>query len=374
MPNDRLPLVLVGCTLGLNLLLRPNLVAMQAAILIAFVVTAMRSGNWGLLLGKLAWTAVGLLVILIPALAYLAARGALSEMLRVVLVFNFQYSEGFSLVELSNGARGVIRAVGRIPVALALSGDALALYSLWRARSNPGHRSAFLLVPVIGWPVEVVLSTLSGRSYLHYFISWAPYLAIFAAVLIAQLMRPFERLGTRYAGPLVLALALIALTFARPWAAYGDTVSTLLRTGRRPPAFRDPVALYVEATTGPADRVFVWGFRPIVNFASGRDAPVSFLPYPLVHVDSPLGRAWADQFYAELTADPPILLVNMIEPDDRERLPDLDRIVRREQTIKRGQVVLAHNLPETLNWIEAHYTLAGRVDGHDVYRLNQAVP
>jgi hypothetical protein len=257
-------------------------------------------------------------------------------------------------------------------VALALSGYALALYPLWRASSNPGQRSGFLLVPVIGWPVEVLLSTLSGRSYLHYFISWAPYLAIFAAVLLAQLLKPFGSLRARYVGPLVGAFALLALTISRPWAAYGDTVATLVRTRRLPPAFRDPVALYIQATTEPAERVFVWGFRPIVNFASGRNAPVSFLPYPLVHVDSPLGRAWADQFYAELTADPPILLINMIEPDDRERLPDLDRQVRRDQTIKRSQVVLAHNLPETLDWIEAHYTLAGRVDGHDIYRLNQA--
>jgi hypothetical protein len=138
--------------------------------------------------------------------------------------------------------------------------------------------------------------------------------------------------------------------------------------------YRDPLALYIMENTSPQDKVFVWGFRPIINFVSGRESPVSFLPYPLIHVDTPLGNHWADQFYSQLTTDPPVLIVNVIEPADRERIPDLDPIVRKEYKIKRKEVVLAPNLQDTLDFIEQNYVRVGNVNGYDVYRLKTSIP
>ena len=112
----------------------------------------------------------------------------------------------------------------------------------------------------------------------------------------------------------------------------------------------------------------------MINFVSGRETPVSFLPYPLVHVDTPLTNGWAEQFYIQLTAHPPKLIVNLIEPADRERIPDLDQNVRKEQKIKWKNVVLASNLNETLYFIEENYVKVGNVNGADIYQLITSLP
>jgi hypothetical protein len=126
--------------------------------------------------------------------------------------------------------------------------------------------------------------------------------------------------------------------------------------------------------TSPGQKVFVWGFRPIINFVSERESPVSYLPYPLIHVKTPLGNHWADQFYSQLTTDPPVLIMNVIELTDRARIPDLDPVVRKKNKIKYKEVVLAQNLSETQDFIKENYTRIGTVDGCDIYRLKTSIP
>ena len=123
------------------------------------------------------------------------------------------------------------------------------------------------------------------------------------------------------------------------WKNYGTVLAQIGSSPNVGLDYCDPVASYIVENTSPQDKVFVWGFRPIINFVFGRESPVSFLPYPLIHVDTPLGNHWADQFYSQLTTDPPALIVNVIEPADRERIPDLDPDVREEYKIKRKEVV-----------------------------------
>ena len=66
--------------------------------------------------------------------------------------------------------------------------------------------------------------------------------------------------------------------------------------------------------------------------------------------------------------------MNVIEPADRERIPDLDPIVRKEYKIKRKEVVLAPNLQDTLDFIEQNYVRIESVNGYDIYRLKTSIP
>jgi len=225
---------------------------------------------------------------------------------------------------------------------------------------------------LIGWPIEAVLSALSGRNYLHYFIGWAPYVGLLCGYAVYLLLRQFAPNSDKYS--VFVLFTLIALTLGSNMTVWKNYGAVLAQIGSAELDYRDPVALYIVENTSPQDKVFVWGFRPIINFVSGRESPVSFLPYPLIHVDTPLGNHWADQFYSQLTTDPPALIVNVIEPADRERIPDLDPIVRKEYKIKRKEVVLAPNLQDTLDFIEQNYVRIESVNGYDIYRLKTSIP
>jgi len=64
----------------------------------------------------------------------------------------------------------------------------------------------------------------------------------------------------------------------------------------------------------------------------------------------------------------------MIEAADRNRIPDLDREVRKRETIRYKSVVLAPNLKDMLNFIDDNYELVGTVDGSNVYHLKTSRP
>jgi hypothetical protein len=181
--------------------------------------------------------------------------------------------------------------------------------------------------------------------------------------------KPWAKTGNFHT-PLTLILIAAALVARfETWQNYAAVLATRI-THHAPSEYRDPVADYIEQHTSPADKVLVWGFRPIINFTAHRETPVTYLPYPLSHVDTPLAHRWADEFHTQLTTNPPALIVNMIEEADRERIPDLDPEVRQRQKIKWKDVVLAHNYKDVLEFINGNYVRVDTVNGCSVYQLN----
>jgi hypothetical protein len=374
-PDHKLYSLLIGISLGLNILLRPNNIGMQAAAVGAYFVLAVISRNWLLLFQRLILIALGGIAVLAPVILYFSLQGALMEMVNVVLVFNYQYSDGSGLSRVLDGLLNASTSIGLMFVAIALFGYALSLFSLVKREVFNTVLGKFLLILIIGWPIEAVLSTLSGRNYPHYFLVWAPYLGLLCAYVTYVLLRQFLPRSEKYVIVCILILLTITLTGKiNVWKGYGTVIARWWSSPQVGLDYRDPVASYILENTSPGDKVFVWGFRPIINFVSDRESPASFLPYPLIHVDTPLGQHWADQFYTQFTVDPPVLVINMIDPSDRERIPDIDPEVRKQYKIKWKDVVLAHNYRETLDFIEQNYVLVDNIDGSDIYRLKKSMP
>lgn len=356
--------IIIGLTLGFNLLLRPNNISIQAAIAVTYLILTLVSKDWKLLVKRALQILAGMLIVLIPVILYFAANNALTEMINVVIKFNAQYSAGGGVSRIFEGALNAANGIGLAWIGLAATGYALAALRLLKNKNPALPQDRFLLVLLNGLPIEAVLSTVSGKNYPHYFIGWAVYVGLLSAYVIYAGLTKFSISADKHAQRLVLALIVIAC------AARFDVLknyAAALSSGMTD--YRDPVAEYIQRNTAPEDQALVWGFRPIINFAAQRETPVTYLPYPLSHVDTPLARRWADEFYAQIVANPPVLIVNMIEAADRERIPDLDPEVRKGQKIKWKEVVLAHNYKAVLEFIRQNYVKMDSINGYDVYKL-----
>lgn len=371
-PKNKMPNFLIGLSLGFNILLRPNNISMQIAVVGAFVVLAFLSKDWRLLVRRFVLIALGGAAVVVPVLLYFVLQGALKEMINVVFVFNYQYSSDTGVAQILGGIKDASVSIGVIISVIALTGYLLAIFIVIKSLVRGTEFSPLLLVLLLGLPIELILSTLSGRNYLHYFIGWAPYLGVLCAyVIFWSLAGSLPRLEKNISLVLFVLILITIFSKLEAWRGYGDVLTSLPKGQVE---YVDPVALYIQENTVEQDKVFIWGFRPVINFVSGREAPVAFLPYPLIHVDTPLTSDWAEQFYSQLTSDPPKLIVNLIESADRERIPDLDQNIRKEQKIKWKNVVLAPNLNETLSFIEENYTKVGNVNGADIYQLKTSLP
>jgi len=374
-PDRKLYGFLIGVSLGANILLRPNNIGMQVAAAGAFFVLAVISKEWRLLWQRAISMVLGAMVVLLPVILYFTLQNALTEMINVVLVFNAQYSNGGGLSEVFGGLISASTSIGFVFVIFALIGYAALLFSFFKHKEFDTLPGKFLLILLIGWPIEALLSSLSGRNYPHYFLGWAPYLGLLGAYAVFIFLRRFMPYSEKY--KIACVLVLLAFTLAGKnniWKEYGAVLSQMWKSPASTLDYRDPVAVYIREHTAPEDKIFVWGFRPVINFASDRESPASFLPYPLIHVDTPLGEHWADQFYLQFTTHPPALVINMIEPADRERIPDIDPEIRKQYKIKYKDVVLAHNYKDMLDFIHQNYTRIETINGYDIYRLNTTLP
>ena len=378
-PLSRAYLLLIGLSLGLNILLRPNNISMQIAILSAYVVLTILSGDWRLLFKRMIWIFLSSSLVLSLAVLYFYLQGALDDMIEAVIIFNYQYSDDPTLSKVRIGVEIASNTIGIFFIVLAVIGYILSVISLIKQEVRNTVLGRFLIVLIIGWPLEAVLSTLSGRNYIHYFILWAPYVGLLSGYAIYMLLRflsaRFVPNPEKYTPYLIVILLLISVvSHLDAWRKYGNALSIAFSSPQAAVDYRHPVATYVSANTSPGDKVLVWGFRPVINFMAERESPATYLPYPLSHVESGLAHQWAEAFYSQLTSEPPIMIVDMVEPPDRERIPFLTPELRETQRIKRRLIVLAYNLDLVFDFFEQNYTFAEEVAGYKVYRLKTDVP
>ncbi|MCS6995323.1 MAG: hypothetical protein N2117_06450 [Anaerolineales bacterium] len=360
-PARRWPLFVIGLTFAASFSFRANNTGVQMALVLAWVISAIFQKDFRTLLHRLLWSGLGVLLGLgLVSLPFLL-NGTFDEMLEAALFYNFAITQ--SAPDFPGTFRAGLLRMG-IPAGFGLLG-----YLLLLARAVEQRRlepwGLFLLVL---WPLEVVLSSLSGRGYDHYFIPWMVTLAILTAVLLDALFPAFNRFVEARPFPvLVVSLVLMVLFSTQSLAQYGQTFRRLAFERQQGIEIDHPVAAYLRKQTRPEDTVLVWGARLAFNVLARRETPSAYLFYPLL-AETPLSRRMADQFYADLTTRPPLLIVDtaLINQD---LVPSLDPSIRREQ-FQSGKLwpTLPENIHAVLAFIDEHYQLVETIQNYPIYR------
>ena len=183
---------------------------------------------------------------------------------------------------------------------------------------RPGDRRE--LLTVLAWLLAGAVSCIVQNKYFsyHYFMM-LPGVAILGALAASDIC---GRLGrARIPAGLAIAATLISLSkFPQCWLNLGrlavgsenlyDSWSDLVDYQEIDTAVRDNLALaeYIQKTTRPEDKVFLWGFEPMVNFVAERKTVSRFL------YNYPFAVSWGNPAYesellAALSANPPTLFV-----------------------------------------------------------------
>ena len=150
-------------------------------------------------------------------------------------------------VALRRTARG--RAEVKTPDARDAPAQVVWLLALWTAAAT-------------------ALTFLGGRFFDHYFPAVVPPLAALATVGYFAV-----RASMRWRR-VVLGLALAPVFTCWFGALEYPATMTLLGDDRKP---YDQIAAYIQATTAPTDRVFVWGYYPLIYVAADRLAGSRFV-------------------------------------------------------------------------------------------------
>ncbi len=357
--------VWVGLMAALAFSLRPNNIGAHLAIAlvllsIAFFFPKERLRTFKRILAA----ALGSATIFGIIGIYFAANHALGDLLDQVFIFNYHYSKlkDFSWLAL---VKGYTTLAVFFQLGLAgLVGLFVYLYQIWRQpQSADNLKTRFAFLTLVFVPIQLYLSLMSGRKYLHYYIAWLPVLALLIGFLIFWVSQ-YAGIRQRHIFRFLLAAALLLAFGAQPVFSRMPPLINLAQTIHRQKSLPQPnysavergeYVQYILKHTQPDDYVLIWGNASVYNFLTERKPPARFVyTYPF-GVPNYVSQEIVDELLLAIAQKKPMII----------------DATARDKTIPGINAGLWKDLPITqdlIRFIETHYTHVDTV-GSERFRI-----
>jgi hypothetical protein len=339
---------LIGATAAIGLLLRPNIVGLQLSIGLYLVLSMLLQHERMHRLIQAGRFVAGVISVLLPVLFYFGITGALDALWDAVVRFNLVYSSGSVLSKLSVPLQGFEYLKRSGIIFIALIGWASAPYFLLRTQvKNVG--TPLYMVALIDLPVELVLVSVSGRTYPHYFLIMLPVLTLLCAIFASQFLYHVSRrfLTPRY-GQVPLAsfalLAILGLMSFLPARAVMWGIQEVLN-GKSIPS---DLVEYVEEHTAPGSYLLIWGAEAKYNFLTGRPSPTRYAYQSPVFTTGYLRDDMIQELLNDIQEKKPLI----IDASQRNRkVPPLEI----DQRISWSNPDIVARASPILKYIDEHY-------------------
>ena len=376
LPGSRARLVrLVGCGLafGIAVSIKQSVLLHPVPVLLYLAVDAhrrrvprcadtRRGAPWGRVLGEM--TILGAATLAVPGafLAHAAAEGTLKDLIYYCFTYNSQVHLNpspkhfiwlgvlffrlagqtlFFIVTLFLATRAAPWVMSRVKAAFLLR-------SPWALTRGFGNKEYIGLHFVLA----LVAASAMYRFFPHYYLQAAPFMALSVG---AALEGAFRRASAARARAQVGALAGFVLASAILGCYFGEKIDGRVAHDRT----ANDAAKYIEATTKPSDRIFVWGFSPwIYAYAHRRPAGR--------YVFETYVTGFVPWFWEKLSLEK-----SRVVPGSMEALlGDLDRedpVV----VVDAGSYMMARPMrtyAQSSAWLHEHYCFEVRIGAHDIYR------
>ena len=354
-------LVLAGVLCGAGTLIKPTAISLPVAASAWLVVRRpVLRGPAPLLVDAARALAIwaGFLIAWLCAFGYFSRLGVWDDL----VYWAFRWTLGTYIPTGTAHSPFLLRFVSGFCVWIGLTAILWILSSVAvrarLARPAPTDSPAQVTSLLVAWVLAATaLTFLGGRFFDHYFPAVIPGLAALAAA-------GFEAVRDRVAWRRAVAITVIVPVVAC-WAGTWQIERTKAWFGE-PPRPYDEIASYVHDRSGADDRVFVWGYFPVLYVAAGRLAATRYVGchyltgYAAIglgrdlppEVEDPLGVPGGFAILlAELERDRPVLLVDTAPAD-----------------LHHWRRYPLARYPDLATYVAAHYVHEATVQGAAIYR------
>ncbi len=362
------PSFLMGASIVLNFLLRANNIGTQAIVILTALIFTFIKRKETYFWHFLVYLVFGALSIAIPTTLYFIFNGTFTAMIDASILYNFTYSfeQGGSF------SSSIAPALADLNMGFYFLGIAwlFAVKDLISGFMKNEFRP-FVFLTVFALPVEMIMSSISGRGYGHYFICWIPALMLSVGFQLSIIQNEaidvdFREKCETVRTPLILFLIFLFITL-NSFNYVTTTARFLAASTLRPDVkreFQEPVARVVQSLTVESDKVLVFGGQAGLNIMAQRDSINGALFYPLIN-DSRIGMEKQKDYFESLQKEKPFLILDG-HLFLSQQIPAIDSKTRQNQ---RFVVSFSNNLDVVLDWINANYERYDEANDYVIYRF-----
>ncbi|WP_177225906.1 ArnT family glycosyltransferase [Arsenicibacter rosenii] len=247
--------------------------------------------------------------------AYIGSKGIWSEFYDAVFTYNFAYIS----VSFSDKVKTALNGWASVQLS-TVPGFAylLILWSVFTKKYGSLPLTGLLIV-LIGLPVEIGLSALSGRIAGHYYLPWLPVSALAIGLAWMWMETRWQdkltaRLRWGIVGVLTMAATIKPYLYLREALHNVDEYHERFR-------HREQMAEAILQYTAPEEYFLEWGIPDGMNFLTDRKAPTRFIYQWALDTPGYTSPALVDLFVDEVMRNPPVIIM---DSSLSEHLPPLD--------------------------------------------------
>lgn len=308
---------LIGVLCGLAFLTKQNTIGIGIAVILHNLITRLRPASWKKALVDSFLIILGGMTPLVGIVSWMAAQGVTQQFWEAAFAYNFVYSSSGFLSRVKSIATGMFYLSTLTLLALTGWGASLLRSKFnrlhLRQALDPGAAS-FLSICLIDLPIEVILASISGFSFRHYYMSLLPVYAVFAGfgfwLFFSQLSYP--PMSRKIKRMLTICIAVI---FFIPVVGAGIAlVKDSHYISDRGIAYNDVIS-YVKLHTSEDDFVLVWGAETGINYATQRRSPSRYVyQYPLYQAGY-TDQKIVEEFLGDIVRNKPRLIIDTKNPE-----------------------------------------------------------
>jgi hypothetical protein len=309
---------LLGVLLGLTILIKQNTIGVFLAYLLVKTSRDIFRREWVGAMKLLLSVLLGVLIVLLPVVLYLWWNNVLLDAYNQIFKFNIYYS-GKPFTNVLNviyyGTSQLMFFSGITIISFVAWFDLLVISTYNLNIKKLGNYKSFIWFLVILLPMELLLSSVSGKFYFHYYFSWLPVMAILSGYFIFLLFQVIKRqrsFNIRYVRLLAFILLLAILVWV-PLKALTILVTSKFNPDDYELGERN-ITSFVRTHTKPNDYVLVWGARTEINYGSYTKSPSRYVyQTPLYMVGYQKSQMY-DEWLEGVKKHRPVYIIDEIFP------------------------------------------------------------
>lgn len=317
------PGLILGVLGAMAFSLKANLIGTALSVGLALTIVLLSEKKLGPWLRLVAGALSGFALVAAVLVGYVALGGPVSAFWDQVFHYNFVYSATTPGLRMRVALDAVMVSTNYGSFLLPFAGWVVAAAALL-ARGRRESRYPILLLGVVWLPIEVLLVSVSGRLYAHYYVVLLPPLSFLVALATSELVAHvpqqvgvgIRRLGWATGAVIALSTAIVLVSVVNTSLWLRDYEGPRERNRQI-----TAVVQYVRTHSQPDAPLLVWGHASDVYFFSGR-RPASRFIYALpLLTPGYANAALVRGFVGEVEAAAPSLIIDATpNPSQYERL------------------------------------------------------